>query len=367
MSIFVTTIAELSQNFFNSDPLTFNKYFAITPDYQKYCLRANLLTRSTLTLAKEAMLIHDMAIHLLAGACKLTIGGVKGICAIASGIFGLETDHQTPSKQAAIHFGFACVYAADIFASITNINNTYPQHLIDKIETFFTDFLKESNKNFVTKNIIVSDPKIEQELKIAREELEKRDADLNQLEEVLEKTAQNLNEPSRCEKIVDKILNPNKSILEKTRSITKKNKQLEEKIENTLKKTETKEKEPIHKKDSSSLSNNQLRYKSSQFRLIDTESDDDIDTESDTDLLIQNENVDFWFDNEFPENDPCEKTTILAQKQLLKEGGKPIERFLPKNQAASKKVSKNPKQTSGLALRLAYGNKIRNRKKILAS
>lgn len=201
MSVFIAPIIELSQNFFHSDPLKFNQYFAITPDYQKYCLAANLPTRFTITLAKEAMLIHDIAIHLLVGGCKFTTGTVKGIYAIASGILGLETDHQTPSKQAAIHIGFACVYAVDFLVSIANINKRYPQHLFNRIENFFTDFLKKSNKN-----IIVSNPEIEQELKIAREEIEKRDAAFNQLEEEIEKTAQKLNKPSQCEKIVNEIL-----------------------------------------------------------------------------------------------------------------------------------------------------------------
>ncbi|VHO04185.1 hypothetical protein [Candidatus Rhabdochlamydia sp. T3358] len=224
MSVFITSIAELSQNFFHSDPLKFDKYFAITPTYQKYCLDANLPTRFTITLAKEAMLIHDIAIHLLIGGVKLTTGAVKGICAVASGILGLETDHQTPSKQAAVHIGFACVYTADIFASITHINKKYPQHLIDKIKIIFTDFLKISNKNVVTKNIIISDPELEQELKIAREELEKRNTDLNQLEEEIEKTAQNLSKPSQCEKIIDKILNPDiNAILTKAKSIIENN------------------------------------------------------------------------------------------------------------------------------------------------
>lgn len=214
MIVFIASIIELSQNFFNSDPLKFNKYFAITPDYQKYCLNANLPTCFTITLAKEVMLIHDIAIHLLIGGIKLTTGAVKGIWAIASGILGIETDHQTPSKQAAVHIGFACVYAADILASITNINKTYLQNSIDKIEIFFADFLKKSNKN-----IIFSDPEIEQELKIALEELEKRNADFNQLEEEIEKTAQNLNEPFECEKIINETLNRNKSaILARTKS-----------------------------------------------------------------------------------------------------------------------------------------------------
>ena len=224
MSVFMTSITELSQNFFNSNPLKFNEYFAITPDYQKYGSNTRLPTRITVTLAKEAMLIHDIAIHLLIGGVKLTTGAVKGICAIASGILGMETDHQTPSKQGAVHIGFACVYAADIFISITNINKTYPQHLIDKIEIFFTNFLETSNKNIVTKNIIVPDPAIEQELETALKEIEERDADLHQLEQEVEETVQKLRKPSQCEKIVDEALHSNtNTILGKVRSGTENN------------------------------------------------------------------------------------------------------------------------------------------------
>ncbi|PWU13345.1 MAG: hypothetical protein C5B45_06255 [Chlamydiae bacterium] len=178
MSVFISSIAELSQNFFNSDPLKFNDYFAITPGYQKYCLGANLPTRFTLTLAKEAMLIHDIAIHLLAGGCKLTMGGVKGICAIASGIFGLETDHQTPSKQAVVHFGFACFYFMDFFISITSISNRYPQHVVDKIKSLFTKFLEVPNKGAIIKYII--DPETEEALNRKQLELEEKDLALQE-------------------------------------------------------------------------------------------------------------------------------------------------------------------------------------------
>ncbi len=183
MSVFIASITELSQNFFNSDPLKFNKYFAITPGYQKYCLNANLPTRCTITLAKEAMLIHDIAIHLLAGGVKLTIGSVKGIYAIASGILGIETDHQTPSKQAAVHIGFACVYAADIFVSITNINKTYPQHLVDKIRSAFIKLLEVPNKKITIQYI--ADPETEKAL-----QEEQRKA--KEQEELLKKTQQEL-------------------------------------------------------------------------------------------------------------------------------------------------------------------------------
>ncbi|KAG6559444.1 hypothetical protein RHABOEDO_001585 [Candidatus Rhabdochlamydia oedothoracis] len=197
MSVFITSILELSQNFFKSDPLKFNQYFAITPDYQKYCLAANLPTRFTITLAKEAMLIHDIAIHLLAGGCKLTTGTVKGICEIASGILGLETDHQTSSKQAVVHIGFAFVYTVDFFVSITNINKTYPQHLIDKIKNVFINFLEVSNKEIPIKYI--ADPEIEKALKKKQAEAEEKELALQEeqrkakeQEKLLKKTQQEL-------------------------------------------------------------------------------------------------------------------------------------------------------------------------------
>ncbi len=222
MSVFIASITEMSQNFFNSNPLKFDKYFAITPDYQKYCLNAKLPTRFTITLAKEAMLIHDIAIHLLIGGVKLTTGAVKGICAVASGILGIETDHQTPSKQAAVHIGFACVYAADILASIASINKTYPQHLIDKIKNIFAEFLEVPNKGVT----VAYDANLEEQLRVTQEELKIRDADLDQLQQDIERTAQNLKEPSQCELIVNEILNPDKSIiLAKARKITENNRE----------------------------------------------------------------------------------------------------------------------------------------------
>jgi hypothetical protein len=347
MIVFIASIIELSQNFFNSDPLKFNKYFAITPDYQKYCLNANLATCFTITLAKEVMLIHDIAIHLLIGGIKLTTGAVKGICAIASGILGIETDHQTPSKQAAVHIGFACVYAADILASITNVNKTYLQNLIDKIEIFFADFLKKSNKN-----IIFSDIEIEQELKITLEELEKRNADFNQLEEEIEKTAQNLNEPFECEKIINEILNPN------TRAILARIK--------------------------SNIENNQEEQRETLYR----------EKQGVTNWFESDDNTeDFWFEDEFRKNKTSAEKDVeeslsfsrsstrqdlnefstIPNLDLLLTASDQLEDSKIKVKSASqisksfrKTLSNIPCQTSARARALKYDNERKNRSKNLS-
>lgn len=369
MRVFITSIAELSQNFFNSDPLKFNQYFAITPDYQKYCLGANLPTHFTITLAKEAMLIHDIAIHLLAGGYKLTTGTVKGICAIASGILGLETDHQTPSKQAAVHFGFACVYAADIFVSITNINNTYPQHLIDKIKNVFVNFLEVPSKEITIEYIV--DPEIEKALKKKQAEAEEKELALQEeqrkakeQEELLKKTQQELEDTRNSDFFSEKEL---QELFTEVPKVADTATYEEDHIKKELKVTTT----------SFIIDNKKLRTDPSQYMLTYTNG---IDSDDDTDLLSQE---DLWFEDEFSENE----TVVKKQKeQLLKEEKKSIEEFPLKNPktletkkiTSLKKVSRRPKkktssnnnlsQISARARRLEYSEEIRSHsKKTLAS
>ncbi|MGL4540068.1 MAG: hypothetical protein ACRCU0_03735 [Candidatus Rhabdochlamydia sp.] len=225
MSVF--PFIELTQKFFNSDPFEFDTYFSITPDYQKkYCLGANAFTRFTVgVVGKElALLTNDIALHLLAGAFKLAIGGLKSVSTIAAVVFSQELDYQTPIKEGVVHLGFVCLYALDFFASIANIGNRYPQYLVDKTRNVFANFLKASNKNMVIQQVIIADPKIAEELKATKEELKKRDADFNELAEEIENTTEELNKPSQCEKIVDEILNPDtKNRLAKVKDIKKNN------------------------------------------------------------------------------------------------------------------------------------------------
>ena len=369
MSVFLTYITKLSQNFLHSDPFKYDEYLAITPTYQKYCLKGNLPTRFTITLAKEAMLIHDIAIHLLAGGVKLTIGVVKGICAIASGILGIETDHQTPSKQAAVHIGFACIYAIDLFVSITNINKTYPQHLVDKIKNTFIKFLKVHNKEITIEYL--ADPNLEEQLRVTQEELKIRDADLDQLEQDIERTAQNLNEPSQCELIVNEALNPDTSIiLEKVRSITKNNRE-------QLKTTHTaKPKVTIWFESESGINEiiNSLTlngesplppYDSQNYLSMDP---DHLLEES----FIRRETIEETLrNNPFEgqtlkeEKRPIEKLSLENESVISEREEINPQKNIPVTRRPKRKTSShsNPLQTSAFAIRNEYSKNLRNRRK----
>lgn len=268
MSSFITNITELSQKIFTADPFEFDDYFTMTPDYQTYCLDSKLVTRVTIGFfGKEIALIYDLAIHLFRGAYKLTTGGLKGVYTIATVAFGLELDYQTPIKQGIVHLGFVCLYAMDFFASTANFFNSYPQHLVHKTRNAFADFLKTPNKNDLPPPNYEMEEKLklakeelekrnkeeelklakkelekknmEKELKLAKEELakrhsdvsdleeklEKRDSDFSDLEEEIGKTTEEFHNPSECEKIVNEILNPDtKSHLTKVKNMIKKTK-----------------------------------------------------------------------------------------------------------------------------------------------
>lgn len=170
MTILIAPIAELTQKFFNSNSLEFDTYFSITPDYQKYCVDSNLLTRFTIgIIGKEATLTHDIAIHLLRGAFKLATGSLKGVCTIGTVVIGQELNYQKPIKEGVIHLGFAFLYTADSFASMANFANRYPQYLIDKIKKSFAYFLKISNTHRMTQEVIIPIPQTEKKPKATEE------------------------------------------------------------------------------------------------------------------------------------------------------------------------------------------------------
>lgn len=161
MSVFFTPIAVLSQKIFDT-PSEFNAYFAITNDLQECCFDKNLFLRFSVGIVgKELMLIHDIAIHLLASSIKLSLGGIKGLSAIPAGAFGLETDHQKCIKEGVVHLGFCTFYVVDYLISLSNINNTYPKDLFEKIKNIFAKFLEIPNK----KVLIIDNPETEKALK----------------------------------------------------------------------------------------------------------------------------------------------------------------------------------------------------------
>lgn len=301
MSLFIKSITELSQNFLHADPITFNQYFTITPDYQKYCLNATLPIRFTITLAKEAMLIHDIAIHLLAAGCKLTIGTVKGLCSIPFSMLNLEIDPQTPSKQAAVHFGFTLLYILDMFVSITNINQQYPQHLMDKINNVFIHFLEDPKKKMAIQ--YVTNPEIEKVLQNKQTEIIEKELALQteqrkakEQAELFKKMQQEL-EALRdsdffSEEDLQEIFKGAQEVIATT----------------TYQETPIKE-EPLEMTTYPSM-DHKLCTDPSQYMLTYPHL---IESDEDTNLSIQEETPDFWFEDEF-DKDKTLKKKLPSQK-----------------------------------------------------
>lgn len=277
MSVLIVPIIELSQKIFNSDTFEFDTYFSITPSYQKRCLHATILTRFTLgVIGKEAMLIHDIAIHLIAGACKLAIGAIKGLWAIPSALVGQEPDYQIHTKQGVVHLGFAFLYVADFLASPTNINDAYPQHLMTKARDAFAKFLQTPNKKVHTQYIL--DPNIkrvletqEEEAKMTRGKIQKQQEIIQKQEELLQKTQKELEASLSSDFISDEDF---KEICEEAR------REANEKVKN--KRSANKKKPVIN---SSTSFSNELAPDTFGYRLT-------YDTEDDTD-----DNIPSWVEN----------------------------------------------------------------------
>jgi Skp family chaperone for outer membrane proteins len=359
MNVFVTSIAELSQHFFQANPLTFNDYFAITPSYQKRCSHAHLFTRISILFTKEVMLIHDIAIHLLAGGYKLTMGTIKGICVIASGILNLEIDHQTPSKQAVVHLGFACVYVADLFVSVTTINNTYPQSLMDKIKDIFTKFLKSPNKGTIVEYRI--DPEIEKALRKKQAETEEKERALQEeqrktkeQEELLKKAQQELKDIRDSDFISEE-------------EFEKIFKEAQEVVDTKIYEENSIEEELIYEEDSLVLPKNTLLIHPSQYMLTyHTESDED-----------------YWYDGSFHFSNQHPSLTLSQEQALKKDEAKEnihhsftiADRLeSPKTEIKSTShISKahsrkpfsgdNPYQISALYRRTQYSKELKKRRK----
>jgi hypothetical protein len=232
MSLLITSIVELSQKFF-SHPVECNEYFSITNDYQKYCSNKNMLVRCSIgVFAKEAMLVHDIFFNLFAGSIKLLAGGIKGICAIPAGAFNVETDHPRCVKESIVHFGFSAFYSLDALISLLNINNTYPQDLLKRVESIFTNFLYIPNKGTIIQQ--VSDPQIEKELIEIKQKLEKIEEevaqDLQDIDTLIGEVGNKMKLPSHCEKLVDQALkNPRTKVtLQKVSSLIHKEPSREE-------------------------------------------------------------------------------------------------------------------------------------------
>jgi hypothetical protein len=180
MSVFITSITELSRNFFHLDPFKYDEYFAITPFFQKHCPNASLLHRVCLIPVK---VIHDGPIHAPAAVVKTIMAIVKSIFAILLEVFGIEIDYRTPFKQGLAHLVLGVIHLIE--APLSLIPNTHKIHLlyldrISKIKNSLAKFLETSNKNIITKNIIVSNPETEKALKRTQKEVEEKELALQE-------------------------------------------------------------------------------------------------------------------------------------------------------------------------------------------
>ncbi|HEV3269962.1 MAG TPA: hypothetical protein VGZ69_04855 [Candidatus Rhabdochlamydia sp.] len=332
MSVFITSITELSRNFFHLDPFKYDEYFAITPFFQKHCPNASLLHRVCLIPVK---VIHDGPIHAPAAVVKTIMAIVKSIFAILLEVFGIEIDYRTPFKQGLAHLVLGVIHLIE--APLSLIPNTHKIHLlyldrISKIKNSLAKFLETSNKGITIK--YVADPNLEEQLRVAQEELKIRDADFDQLEQDIERTAKNLKEPSQCEKIVDRsLLLSKKAILEKVRNINK-----------TARQPITTHKEIKNEKITNSLMQNEKSVVTSKKHHSFEDVDDlleKIPTPSNTDILA----------------------TIFSESKNSKEEVQSAPREYKNSNKNFSSNSSHPSQKSSFALRKEYSENLRNRSK----
>jgi hypothetical protein len=98
---------------------------------------------------KDVARIYDIAIHIIIGLGKIAICTTKILYSIPARLCG-STPNYDIGKEGFAHLGFSGFYLADMFISLTNIINRYPQDKMEKVENLFSKFLGPK-KNVVSK------------------------------------------------------------------------------------------------------------------------------------------------------------------------------------------------------------------------
>lgn len=120
-----------------SNPLACDTYINLGNYFQdSLSNHSNLVLRTALVFAKIVGRAHDILIHTGLGTLKLTASTSMAVYSIPAAAFGCIPTHHKVAKEASRHFGLAVFFVADIFLSLTNIINKYPQHLVNKIQKF---------------------------------------------------------------------------------------------------------------------------------------------------------------------------------------------------------------------------------------
>lgn len=137
---------------------------------QNFCSKSsssNILSRLVVGIfIKDIARIYDIAIHTIVGLGKLASCTVKVSYSIPARLYGSNLNYDI-GKEGLAHLGFSGFYLADIFISLTNMVNGYPKDTMEKIESFFSEFLPN-----LQKNITVQEEKPKTQIK---EELHNKD------------------------------------------------------------------------------------------------------------------------------------------------------------------------------------------------
>ncbi|MGL5263751.1 MAG: hypothetical protein ACRDAI_04130 [Candidatus Rhabdochlamydia sp.] len=135
------------------DPIIFNQN--LRNPYQNFCSRSspsNIFSRLIVgVVIKDVTLIPVIAFHVLAGMGKLALCTTKITYSIPARLWGSIPNYQKMGKEGLVHLGFSGFHFADMFISITNIINKYPQNLAEKVDNFFARFLQIFKTNTVNK------------------------------------------------------------------------------------------------------------------------------------------------------------------------------------------------------------------------
>jgi hypothetical protein len=141
-------------NFFSlPDPIIFNQN--LRNPCQNFCSKSsppNIFSRLIVgVVVKDIALIPIIASHILAGIGKLALCTTKITYSISARLWGRIPNYQKTGKEGLVHLGFSRFHFADMFISIMNIINQYPQDLAKKVDEFFAGFLQILKTNPVDK------------------------------------------------------------------------------------------------------------------------------------------------------------------------------------------------------------------------
>lgn len=92
---------------------------------------------------KDIARIYDIALHIIAGLGKSMLCIAMAAYSTLAKLENSTANYQKIRKEVFVHFSLSGFYILDIFISYRNITNNYPQDVTEKIETFFSEYLKE--------------------------------------------------------------------------------------------------------------------------------------------------------------------------------------------------------------------------------